>query len=151
VKQLEKTYLSMETELGRPPTEQEVADALNLAPEEYARMLVETGRTSLLSLDDILVGSEGNEKLHLADVIHDENASTTLEVESREMKRMLATAIDRLPERERLVIALYYYEGLTFKEIGRILAISESRVYQLHTQAVIRMRGYLQRDGSLFS
>ena len=63
---------------------------------------------------------------------------------------MLTESIERLPDREKLVIALYYYEGLTFKEIGKILTISESRVYQLHTQAVIRLRGHLKRDTALF-
>ena len=66
------------------------------------------------------------------------------------MKTSLAAGIDRLPDRERLVISLYYYEGLTFKEIGKVLTVSESRVYQLHTQAVLRLRGYLQRDTPLF-
>src|SRR5437016_1784632 len=150
VKVLERTYLQLETALGRPPSEHEVARELNMNPEDFNKLLLETGRTTLLSLDDILTGSEGSDKLHLADVIHDENASPSSEVEVREMKRALTVAIDRLPERERLVIALYYYEGLTFKEIGKILTISESRVYQLHTQAVIRLRGYLQRDTALF-
>ncbi len=63
---------------------------------------------------------------------------------------MLGKAVDRLPQRERTVISLYYYEGMTFKEIGKILTISESRVYQLHTQAVLRMQGYLPRDIELF-
>jgi RNA polymerase sigma factor for flagellar operon FliA len=150
VKLLEKTYLQLETALGRPPTEHEVARELNLSVDDLNKLLMDTGRTTLLSLDDILVGSEGSERLHLADVIHDEAAGPSVEVELREKKRALAVAIDRLPERERLVIALYYFEGLTFKEIGKILTISESRVYQLHTQAVIRMRGYLQRDNALF-
>ena len=150
VKLLERTFLQMETTLGRPPSEKEVATELNLGPDEFNKMLMDTGRTTLLSLDDILIGSEGSEKLHLADVIHDDSASPSLEVEIREMKRTLGEAIDRLPERERTVIALYYYDGLTFKEIGRILTISESRVYQLHTQAVIRLRGYLQRDNAMF-
>jgi len=150
VKQLERTYLSLESTLGRPPTEHEVARELNLSSEEFHKLLLDTGRTNLLSLDDILVGTEGSEKLHLADVIRDDAETPSGEVELREMKRSLAAAIDRLPEREKLVIALYYYEGLTFKEIGKILSISESRVYQLHTQAVIRLRGYLQRDNALF-
>jgi len=150
VKLLERTYLQMETALSRPPTEQEVAQELNMSQEEFNKLLADTGRTTLLSLDDILVGSEGSEKLHLADVIHDEGASPSSEVEAREMKSTLSAAISRLPERETLVITLYYYEGLTFKEIGRIMNISESRVYQLHTQAVIRLRGYLQRDAAVF-
>ncbi len=150
VKTLERTYTQLEVKLGRPATETEMAEELGMQPEEYQKLLVETGRTSLLSLEDILVGNDSGEKLHLADVIHDEAAPPSLEAELHERKRMLGKSIDRLPERERLVIALYYYEGMTFKEIGKILTISESRVYQLHTQAVLRLRGYLQRDMELF-
>ncbi len=150
VKLLERTYLQLETNLGRPPTEEEVARTLNLSLEEFHKLLVDTGRTSLLSLDDVLVGTDGGEKLHLADVVRDDGPGPVSEVEMRERKRSLAIAIERLPDREQLVIGLYYYDGLTFKEIGKILTISESRVYQLHTQAVIRMRGYLQRDTALF-
>jgi RNA polymerase sigma factor for flagellar operon FliA len=150
IKTLERAYLGLETSLGRPPTEHEVARDLNMTVEEFNKLLLDTGRTSLLSLDDILVGSEGSEKLHLSDVVHDGEPGPTGELELKEMKRTLGESIDRLPDRERLVIALYYYEGLTFKEIGKILTISESRVYQLHTQAVIRLRGYVQRDAALF-
>lgn len=150
VKMLERTYVQLEGELGRPATEGEIAKALNIEPEEYHKMLVETGRTSLLSLEDILVGSEGSEKLHLGDVLPFDGATPTGEAEMHERRRKLGKAVDRLPERERLVIALYYYEGMTFKEIGKILTISESRVYQLHTQAVLRLHGYLQRDSDLY-
>src|SRR5207249_3896443 len=89
IKMLERTFLALETSLGRPPSEHEVARDLNMTPEEFHKLLMDTGRTSLLSLDDILVGGEGSEKLHLADVIHDENASPTTEIEVREMKRTL--------------------------------------------------------------
>ncbi len=150
VKTLERTYMQLEVKLGRPAIESEVADALNMETEAFHKMLVETGRTSLLSLEDILIGTEGSEKLHLADVLHDDGAVPSLEAEIQERRRMLGKAIDRLPERERLVIAIYYYEGMTFKEIGKVMSISESRVYQLHTQAVLRLHGYLMRDGELF-
>ena len=150
VKALERTYMELETTLGRPATEQEVADGLGMGIDEFYQLLSDTGRASLISLDDIVLSSEGNEKIHLSDVIHDDDSDTLSEVEVQEMKRLLGVAIDRLPERERMVIAIYYYEGLTFKEIGKILLVSESRVYQLHTQAVIRLRGYLQRDIALF-
>jgi RNA polymerase sigma factor for flagellar operon FliA len=150
LKMLESTYMELEVKLGRPATEAEVAEHLNLETEDFHKMLVDTGRTTLLSMEDVLIGSEGSEKLHLADVVHDDGPTPTLETEMRERKRMLGVSIDRLPERERLVIALYYYEGMTFKEIGKILTISESRVYQLHTQAVLRLRGYLQRDTEMF-
>lgn len=150
VKMLDRLLLDMEVRLGRPATRQEMADELKITIEEYERMLVDTSRTSLHSLEEILVGGEGNEKISLADVLQDENAVPSAEAEMHERKRMLGKAIDRLPQRERLVVSLYYFEGLTFKEIGRVLEISESRVYQLHTQAVLRLHGYLQSDNELF-
>lgn len=150
IKNLDRTYMALEVRLGRPATEDEVAAELGVEPEEFQRLLVETGRTSLVSLEDVLVGTEGSEKLHLSDVLKDDSAAPSLEAEIHERRRMLTRSIDRLPEREKLVIALYYFEGMTFKEIGKILTISESRVYQLHTQAVIRLKGYLQRDIELF-
>lgn len=150
VKLIERTYTELETKLGRPAKEDEMAAALNVKPEDFQKMLVEISRTSLLSFEDVLVGSDGNEGLHLADVLRDDGITPTGEAEIRERRRMLVKAVDRLPQRERQVISLYYYEGMTFKEIGKILTISESRVYQLHTQAVLRMQGYLRRDIELF-
>jgi RNA polymerase sigma factor for flagellar operon FliA len=150
VKSLERTYLQLESNLGRPASEQEVASAMGVELDDLHTMLADTGRATLLSLDDVIVGTDGNERIHLADVINDDYESPLSEVESKEMRRILSTAIDRLPDRERLVISLYYYEGLTFKEIGKVLTVSESRVYQLHTQAVLRLRGYLSRDVALF-
>lgn len=150
VKALERTYLDLEGRLGRPATEEEVAEAMGLEIDAFHVLLADTGRASLLSLDDVVLSSEGNEKIHLVDVVQDDSADTSDSVEGGAMRETLGDGIDRLPDREKLVIALYYYEGLTFKEIGRILEVSESRVYQLHTQAVLRLRGYLQRDLALF-
>lgn len=154
VKSLERTYYQLETKLGRPATEDEVAAEMGMTTDELQKILVNTSRANILSLDDILLGgsgSDGGERLHLTDVLQDENSNVVGEVEVAAMKRALSAGVDRLPERERLVIALYYYEGLTFKEIGKVLTVSESRVYQLHTQAVLRLRGYLQRDALLFT
>jgi RNA polymerase sigma factor FliA len=148
-KTLERTYFELEVRLGAPPSQDQVAAELGILPEELSTMLANTGRGSVMSLDDMILGGDGSERLHLADVVADDS-SPVADVEVRERIRQLGGAIDRLPERERLVIALYYYEGLTFKEIGKVLSVSESRVYQLHTQAVIRMRGYLGRDQELF-
>jgi RNA polymerase sigma factor FliA len=150
VKALERAYRELELQFGRPATDEEVAKELGMEIDDFHSLLADTGRASLLSLDDVVLSSEGNERIHLVDVVHDGSADTVAEVEINEMKDTLAVGIDRLPDRERLVIALYYYEGLTFKEIGHILQVSESRVYQLHTQAVLRLRGYLQRDVALF-
>lgn len=150
MKNLDRTYMALEVSLGRPATEDEVAEALELQPEEFQKLLVETGRTSLVSLEDVLVGTEGSEKLRLVDILKDDSLLPAAEAEIHERRRMLARSVDRLPKREKIVIALYYYEGMTFKEIGKVLSISESRVYQLHTQAVIRLKGYLQRDIEMF-
>jgi len=151
VKALERTYYQMEVRLGRPATEEEVAAEMGLSEADLLKLLVNTSRANVLSLDDMLLGGGDGERLHLADVLQDENANVSADVETSAMKTSLMGGIDRLPDRERLVISLYYYEGLTFKEIGKVLTVSESRVYQLHTQAVLRLRGYLQRDSPLFT
>lgn len=151
VKALERTYYKLEVSLGRPATEEEVAAEMGLTEADLLKLLVNTSRANVMSLDDMLLGGGGDgERLHLTDVLQDENANVAADAETSAMKESLIVGIDRLPDRERLVISLYYYEGLTFKEIGKVLTVSESRVYQLHTQAVIRMRGYLQRDTPLF-
>ena len=153
VKALERTYYQLELRLGHPATEDEVATEMGMTLDDLQKILVNTSRANVLSLDDVLLGggSDSGERLHLADVLKDENANVTLEVEAAAKKQTLAAGIDRLPDRERLVISLYYFDGLTFKEIGKVLTVSESRVYQLHTQAVLRLRGYLQRDTYLFA
>jgi RNA polymerase sigma factor for flagellar operon FliA len=153
VKTLERTYYRLEVSLGRPATEEEVASEMGMTADDLQKILVNTSRANVMSLDDVIMGGGGgdSERLHLSDVLQDDRANTLGDVEAGAMRDSLAAGIDRLPDRERLVISLYYYEGLTFKEIGKVLSVSESRVYQLHTQAVIRMRGYLQRDTILFT
>jgi len=83
------------------------------------------------------------------ELLADENTSTGGEVEGKEIRRILTKGVDHLPERERLVVALYYFEGLTFKEIGKVLGVSESRVYQLHTQAMNRLRNFMRQEGGV--
>lgn len=150
LKQLERTTVKLESTLGRPATEPEIAEALGIDVDDLHRLYMETGRTSLVSLEATVIGTDGSDKLTRVDVIEDDTAMPSLEAELHERRRLLGVAIDRLPDRERLVIALYYYEGMTFKEIGKILTVSESRVYQLHTQAAMRLKGYLQPDTELF-
>lgn len=146
-KELEKVYARLEFQLGRSATDEEVCNAMNLSPSQFQRLLTETGATSLLSLDEQLGGENGDhEGLRLMDVIQDPQAKDPNTVaEYAEMKAMLAEAIDKLPERERLVIALYYYEGLTLKEIGQVLGVTESRISQMHSKAILRLRGRLSR------
>jgi RNA polymerase sigma factor for flagellar operon FliA len=111
--------------------------------------MVRAGRTNVFSLDDVIGGSnDGDDHIHFIEMIVDEDASVSGEVEGKDLRRILSSGVDNLPERERLVIALYYFEGLTFKEIGKVLGVSESRVYQLHTQAMGRLRGFLREQGA---
>jgi RNA polymerase sigma factor for flagellar operon FliA len=137
----------LETQLGRAANDAELAQALGVSAEEYHALLSELACTTLSSLDEVWRGDdEGNEGTRLVDGLADENAEDPLATtESGELKRALAAAIDQLPERERLVVALYYREGLTLKEIGRVLEVTEARVSQIHTKAVLRLRGRLAR------
>lgn len=146
---LDRAQHKLETRFGRPATEHEIGEEMGISTQEVSELMVRVGRTTVYSLEDILGGSDGDDAIHYGDLIVDEDADPRGEFEGREIRRLLGLGIDRLPERERLVVALYYYEGLTFKEIGRVLTVSESRVYQLHTQAMGRLRNYMQQEGGL--
>jgi RNA polymerase sigma factor for flagellar operon FliA len=135
----------LETSLGRAATDAELAQALEITLAEYHALLSELACTTLTSLDEVWRGGEdGSEGVRLVDGLADEHAADPLAAtEFSELRRALAAAIDQLPERERLVVALYYREGLTLKEIGRVLEVTEARVSQIHTKAVLRLRGKL--------
>ncbi len=136
---LDRTILSLEFEFGRTPSEQEIADRMGLTCEQVSELVVRVGRTTVQSLEDLMgAGGEGGPKL--VDLVIDEGTNTEREVQARELRRILAQGTDRLPERERLVVALYYYSGLTFREIGSVLGVSEPRAHHLHTQAMARLR-----------
>ncbi len=153
IKLLERTYADVELRLGRPGTDEEVAGALGLMVDGLHKMLSDVAQASVLSLDELLFSSEPDASLRVVDTVEDtsQTGSTTQAVEKRERRSALNVAVKRLPEREHLVLSLYYYEGLTFKEIGKILTVSESRVFQLHQQAMMRLRGYLSADRDLFT
>lgn len=150
LKALDRAQTKLETDLGREPTPREVSEYLQLSEQEVSELMVRQGRTSVFSLDDIVGGGshDGDDHVHFVEMIVDEGATPSGEMEGKELRRILAAGVDKLPERERLVIALYYFEGLTFKEIGRVLGVSESRVYQLHTQAMGRLRTFLRDQGA---
>ena len=147
---LQRTYMELEMRLGRPASDAEMAAAMNVSPEELQTLLFDAGRTYPVSLEDALACGEGGEDWQRSDVFYDVGITPTLAAELRERQRLLGEAIDRLPGRERQVVALYYYEGMTFHEIGTIITISTTRAYQLHTRAMLRLRGHLQRDVDLF-
>lgn len=144
-KELEKIYKKLEAKLGRAATDEEVAQEMGISTEKLNKLLREVAVTTIISLDDFLSVEEGEEKgKRIVDIIEDADSTSVLEVlELSETKEILAQSIAKLPEKEKLVIYLYYYEGLTLKEIGSVLNLSESRISQLHTKAILRLRGSL--------
>lgn len=146
-KELEKVCNELENQLGRYATDQEISTSLQVSLDEFHRMLNEVSCTTLSSLDEIwLTKKPDDENVRVLDLIENEDSLNPEElVEISELKAALAKAIDGLSEREKYVISLYYYEGLTLKEIGETLSISESRVSQIHTKAIFRLKGRLAR------
>ena len=135
IRKYEQTVYRLETELGRSATDSEIAAALDISEEELRQLISQCNSATVIPLEEYL-------KTDTPEAI-DANPADTAEF--TEMKDILAKAIDRLPEKERIVVSLYYYEELTLKEISLILHLSEARISQLHTKAIFRMRGYLAR------
>lgn len=134
----------LESELGRPPSDEEVAEAMGLSREQFDELSHEVGSQSLMSLEESLESDSGDNYLMVGDLIADEHAvSPEAYTEQEDQQRMLAEAILALPENEKLVISLYYTDGLTLKEIGKVLGVTESRVCQLHSKAVLRLRSMM--------
>ena len=143
---VEKAHSKLENRLGRAPSEEEMADELDCSVDDFRTTLLEIANSSVLALDDLwTVSDPDGGQVSLLDTIRDPNAVDPEEaIDTVELKDRLADAIESLPDRERLVIALYYYETLTLREIGDVLGVTESRVSQLHTKAVLGMRSHLQ-------
>ncbi|HEX7736033.1 MAG TPA: FliA/WhiG family RNA polymerase sigma factor [Ktedonobacteraceae bacterium] len=144
IRQMEYAIANLEQRLGRPPREDEIAEEANISTSRYRQMLQEAG-TIVLSLDAPLGPLAQDEGLtSLADLLEDERSPEPDElVETQELMAMLHVALEGLPERERMLLALYYREELTMKEISKIMNVSESRVCQLHIQAILRLRNAL--------
>jgi RNA polymerase sigma factor for flagellar operon FliA len=141
---IERAIVELEGRLGRAPTDEEIAEKLGLSQEELDDSLGDISRASVVALDELWTVSSGGDQVALIDTIEDTqgpNPQTALA--QTELKEAIGDALARLPEREKLVVTLYYYEELTLREIGEVLGVTESRVSQLHTKAVLRLKASL--------
>ncbi len=145
-REVEKAYVALESRLHRTPTEAEVAQQMGITLDELHPIFSQISFVYVVALDELLtVGAERGDKLSLVDTLEDKGAEDPVAAfESEEMKGILAGAINRLPEREKIVVTLYYYEGLTLAEIGQVLGVTESRICQMHTKAVLQLRAKMQ-------
>jgi RNA polymerase sigma factor FliA len=145
VKRLEQAYATLEQELGRPPSSEEVASSMGIAMGEFEELLDDVKGTSLVSLEELGQGPASEDKSALLEALLTRQDQDPLEMLNlQDLKKALTLAIAELPEKERLVLSLYYFEELTMKEVGKVLNLTESRISQLHTQAVLRLRGKLK-------
>jgi len=141
---LDETAAMLAQQLGRAPTQDELARELGVDQAELGRMLLESAHV-IVSLDGASSGDDDGEMQSLRDLLHDpDEAGTDEVVEENELVERLSAAIDSLPPRDRLVLNLYYHEELTLKEISRVIEVSESRVSQIHTAAVMKLRAVLR-------
>jgi RNA polymerase sigma factor for flagellar operon FliA len=144
-REVEKAYQALEAKLRRTPTEAEVATELGISLDDLQTIFSQVSFVNVIALDELLnVGGERGDKLSLVDTLEDTKAENPVEVfEAEETKYLLSRAINTLPEREKIVVTLYYYEGLTLAEIGQVLGVTESRICQMHTKAVLQLRAKL--------
>jgi RNA polymerase sigma factor FliA len=143
---IERAIGELERKLHRAPTDEEIADKLGVSTDDLNDSLTEIGRSSIAALDELwtISSSGGGDQVALIDTIEDtQGPEPQSELAQTELKEALGEAIARLPEREKLVVTLYYYEELTLREIGEVLGVTESRVSQLHTKAILRLKARL--------
>ena len=141
-REVEKAYASLENKLKRPPSDAEIADEMDVSIEELNHIYTQLSTVSLIALDELMsVEGDKGDKMSLLETLEDTKTAGPMEsFESVEMKEILSDAVNRLPEREKKVITFYYFVGLTLAEIGQVLGVTESRVCQIHTKAVLALR-----------
>ncbi|MFC6853845.1 RNA polymerase sigma factor WhiG [Aquipuribacter hungaricus] len=148
-REVERTYAQLEGELHRSPTEQEVADRIGISIGDLHQIFSKVSYANVVALDELMhAGGERGDSLTLGDTLKDTRAEDpVMAFETQETKFLLSRAVNLLPEREKIVVTLYYYEGLTLAEIGRVLGVTESRICQMHTKAVMQLRARLSAAG----
>lgn len=143
-RQIEKAYAKLEAELHRAPSEDELATELDMTRAQLQTSLSKISFVGVVALDEFVGSSERDGGATLGDTVAAEGEAPGDRFEVQEMRHLLSTAIDKLPERERVVLTLYYYEGLTLAQIGEVLGVTESRVCQIHTKAILQVRSRMQ-------
>jgi RNA polymerase sigma factor FliA len=142
-RQFERTVAALEAKLQRSPTDEEIADEMDMDVEEIRKFLGQLSLVNVVALDELLVDDDGSAP-RLVDTLRDTAAlDPQAMAEHGEARQLLARAVEQLPEREKVVVSLYYFEGLTLADIGRVLGVTESRICQLHTKAVLHLRSKL--------
>jgi len=142
-KLIEKTYARLEANLGRPATDEEMCKELSMSQEEFHELLNKSKSVSLLNIDDSTAFNKDDKKLMVGLTEGSRAANPYSAVSYKDIREKIKEGIAALPEKQRLVLSLYYYEDLNLKEIGQVLDVTESRVSQLHTQAILRLKGKL--------
>ena len=143
-REIEDTIGDLEARLGRTASDAEIAGKLGVSEEEYQQTVMKLSGTSVLSLNDVWYSGNDNDHMSIGDSIESPSSlNPDVIVEREEIRKIIIQAINELPEKEKMVIVLYYHEDLTFKEIGQVLEVSESRISQLHTKANLRLRAKL--------
>lgn len=143
-REIEDTIVQLESKLGRPASDSEVASAMGISEDEYHQTILKVSGISVLSLNDVWYSGDESENVSIGDSIESPlSLNPEVIVEREEVRRIIIESINELPEKEKMVLVLYYHEDMTFKEIGQVLEVSESRVSQLHTKANLRLRAKL--------
>jgi len=145
-KKIKECIALLQTQLGRNPTEEEVADALKMSVEEYRKKIQELGKSTFISLYDAWHTKESEDEVSLIDLIETPEIFTPdFIIEKQEVEKIIREELEKLPKNELDVLVLYYYEGLTLKEIGEVLNLTESRVSQIHSKAIEHLRARLPK------
>jgi RNA polymerase sigma factor, FliA/WhiG family/RNA polymerase sigma factor, sigma-70 family len=143
-REIEDAIVRLESRLGRTASDTEIAGSLGVSENEFQQTLFKISGTSIMSLNDVWYSGDDSERISIGDSIESPaSLNPDVIVEREEIKRVIVEAINELPEKEKMVLVLYYYEDLTLKEIGQVLNVTESRVSQLHTKANLRLRAKL--------
>jgi len=145
-RQVEETIAMLENKLGHTVEDEDIAKELGISVDELQSLLTKISGTSIVSLNDIWYLGDDNDEVSFMETLESPaNLNPDSLIEREEIKSVIVEAIRHLPDKEKKVIVLYYYEDLTLKEIGEVLEVTESRISQLHTKAIMRLRGKLMR------